>query len=201
MKYSKELLEIVKTKKFKSFWHCFDYLHLAGYNIMDSFGVSLHEFGESKIYSDVAFVKVSKKTSILGYGNGHPSGQIVVSKLRIGLIDDTNIHLAGLYKTYREWIAKDNTTSYPDVEETCEVIELPITDEFIMDYLVSVSRLHFGFEAFKFDKSELPRRRVDGQLDHPDAVDAMIRALGDPTRFDDMHRRLDQMTNRRNDYR
>src|ERR1035437_160120 len=112
MKYNKELIEIVKNQKFKTFWHCLDYLLLAGYKPIDAFGITMQEFGESKVFSDVAFIKVQlgleeRHQNIahidingdhIDYRNGnvvriHPEINFLV---RVGLIDSSNIHLSGL---------------------------------------------------------------------------------------------------------
>lgn len=146
MKYDEELIKIVKNKKFKTFWHCFDYLVIAGYPTMDAFGVSLQEFGESKVYSDVAFIRVLSRTQLLGTRNVYGRS---VRQIKIGIVNSSNIHLAGLYSSYRTWIAK-NDVVYSDVEETCDIIDIPELSPFLMDYLLSLSKLHYGFEAFKY---------------------------------------------------
>lgn len=148
MKYDEELIKIVKNKKFKSFWHCLDYLVMAGYPTMDAFGVSLQEFGESRIYSDVAFIRIEENHKLIGdrYSYSEKSKNI-----KIGIIDDTNIHLAGLYSTYRTWISERKQIGYSDIEATCETFEIPELNPFLMDYLKNVSNLHYGFEAFHYE--------------------------------------------------
>lgn len=147
MKYDEELIKIVKNKNFKTFWHCFDYLVLAGYSHMDAFGVSLQEFGESRVFSDVAFIRRFGNSKLVGLKNVY--NHITTKYIKIGLIDASNIHLSGLYSTYRTWIVK-NEGIYEDVEGTCEIIDIPEFSPFLMDYLLNLSKLHYGFEAFKY---------------------------------------------------
>ncbi len=144
---SKELIDIVKDKNFKTFWHCLDYLLMAGYKPIEAFGASIQEFGESRIFSDVAFIRVSfglehiREMHSMGMAALHererlglPIAQIftndymddlgnTVSRVHppisytvtVGLIDDGNIHLAGLYSVYRKWYV-EGKFSYPQTE-------------------------------------------------------------------------------------
>jgi hypothetical protein len=155
MKYDEELIKIVKNKNFKTFWHCLDYLVIAGYPTIDAFGISLQEFGESRIYSDVAFIRTNAKFKILGRGETYGHENKIIN---VGIIDNTNIHLAGLYSTYRTWISENDKLVYPDIEATCEVFVIPELNVFLMDYLLKVSKLHYGFEAFtyKVEKDTIP---------------------------------------------
>ena len=146
MKYDEELIKIIKNKKFKTFWHCLDYLIMAGYTTMDAFGVSLQEFGESRVYSDVAFIRIEENRRVIGNRYENSS----VKFIKIGIIDDTNIHLAGLYSTYRTWISEREKIGYSNIEATCEIFDIPELNSFLMDYLLNVSKLHYGFEAFKY---------------------------------------------------
>ena len=148
MKYDEQLIEIVKNKKFKSFWHCLDFLIMAGYPTMDAFGVSLQEFGEARIYSDVAFIRIEESRKLIGDRFSYSDKK---NDLKIGIIDDTNIHLSGLYSTYRTWISERKQIGYSDIEATCETFEIPELSPFLMDYLKKVSKLHYGFEAFHYE--------------------------------------------------
>jgi hypothetical protein len=148
MKYDEELIKIVKNKKFKSFWHCLDFLIMAGYPTMDAFGISLQEFGESKVYSDVAFIRIEESRKLIGDRFSYSEK---ARNIKIGIIDDTNIHLAGLYSTYRTWISERKQIGYSDIEATCETFEIPELNQFLMDYLKKVSKLHYGFEAFHYE--------------------------------------------------
>jgi hypothetical protein len=145
MKYNKELDTLIKNKNFKTFWHCLDYLLLAGYKPLDAFGLTMREFGEDRIYSDVAFIKFNNKAEVNTF-----TGEINFKRgnFTIGLIDENNIHLSGLYNLYRK-SRSDGTMSIGaiEIEETCEIIKAELTP-FIVDYLHGVSIKHFGFEAF-----------------------------------------------------
>jgi hypothetical protein len=154
MKYDDELIKIVKNKNFKTFWHCLDYLIVAGYPTIDAFGISLQEFGEFRIFSDVAFIRIEENHKIIG--NRYDRSSIKV--LKIGIIDSSNIHLSGLYSTYRTWISERENMCYSDIEATCEMFEIPELNSFLMDYLLNTSKLHYGFEAFKYkiDKDFIP---------------------------------------------
>lgn len=161
MIYNKELIDIVKNKNFKTFWHCLDYLTMAGYSNMDAFGISLQEFGESRIYSDVAFIKIPRRTQLFNtgvYGGGDLGYKQII---KVGILGDTNIHLAGIYNMYRTWISNSNNhIDYPDIEETCEIIRIKELTPFLMTYLIKVSELHYGFEAFKYTPTEYSH--IDG---------------------------------------
>jgi hypothetical protein len=158
MKYDEELIILVKNKNFKTFWHCLDYLVIAGYPTIDAFGISLQEFGESRIYSDVAFIRTNAKFKILGRNDTTNRHHYENKIVNVGIIDNTNIHLAGLYSTYRTWLSDSDNLVYPDIEATCEVFTIPELNAFLMDYLLKVSKLHYGFEAFKYkvDKDFIP---------------------------------------------
>lgn len=161
MKYSEELNKIVKEENFKTFWHCLEFLINAGYPLMEAFGVSLHEFGESNIFSNVAFIRVHRgRYGVVQLQNVYerPVGKYTIT---LGMIDESNIHLSGLYATYRKWIVDDVHMRYVDVEETCETINVEQLNNFLLDYLLHVGNLHYGFEPFKYDKEkELTRDQI-----------------------------------------
>ena len=161
MKYDKKLIEIVKKKEFKTFWHCLDYLLIAGYTQMDAFGISMLEFGESRIYSDVAYIRFEFVLYNVMFTGENTYRHPKKATLIVGLIDDSNIHLSGLYSTYREWLNSSNMSTDPsmarELEDTCECIKIIDLTPFIIDYLRKTSKLHFGYEAFKIptDKPEI----------------------------------------------
>jgi hypothetical protein len=149
-----ELIEILKNKEFKTFWHCLEYLSFAGYESLEAFSYSMKIFGESRIYTDVAFIKL---------GNNEPSepmetliGGLNVSRtnkryLYVGLIDETNIHLSGMYDFYRK--SSNNGSMVVgaiEIEDTCEIIKFDLP-RFIIDYLHNLSRTHFGFAGFSLE--------------------------------------------------
>jgi len=144
MKYSDELIEAVKKQNFKTFWHCLDYLIMAGYTPIDAFGISLKEFGETRIFSDVAFIRREKYFKSLIF-----DGNLRLEKetFMVGTIDETNIHLSGLYKHYRSFLSKgDDQVPQPEIENTCDIIKIPFLGIFIIDYLIDIGEKHFGYK-------------------------------------------------------
>lgn len=158
MKYDKNLLKIVEDKNFKTFWHCLDYLLMAGYSAIDAFGISLKQFGESKIYSSVAFVRMEKWNKHIWLDVDSDPTKTKQPAFIIGLIDDSNIHLAGLYKVYRDMLIHSggNYSEELDIEETCELIKTTLLTPFIINYLLVVSKKHFGIESFEIPKPLTP---------------------------------------------
>ena len=149
MKNNSELINIVKDKKFKTFWNCLDYLMVAGFSPMDSFGVSLLEFGEEKIFSCVAFIRSVQQANIVGYSTREvESLSRPKNYLMIGLINDNNIHLSGMFGVYRKWLYEGKFESSPEIESNCDIIKIYELDEFLLDYILTVSEKHFGFKAF-----------------------------------------------------
>lgn len=165
MKYDKEIIDIVKKKEFKTFWHCFDYLNLAGYSTMDAFGISILEFGEDRIYSNVAFGNLRVSDEIRNVNpvtyNFDRSESFTV--LRMGLIGDNNIHLSGLYGVYRKWndTSSMSHTYDNEIENTCEIVQIKNISPIIIDYLHELSIKHFGSELFKIVDNTSDRRFLD----------------------------------------
>lgn len=158
MKYSDEINKIVANKKFKTFWHCLDFLTLAGYPLMEAFGISLKEFGEDKIFENVAFIKVIRIKGVIHSIEEirqAPFGKYLVT---IGIIDETNHHLAGIYKTYRDWLIEDTDMVYNDIEDTCEIISIGRLNGFLLDFLLHASKSQYGYEAFKYEKEVITDR-------------------------------------------
>jgi hypothetical protein len=172
MNYNKDLIEIVKNKKFKTFWHCLDYLLLAGYPPIEAFGITIQEFGEGRVFTDVAYFRVrlglderSQERMFYGLGNDdnviieahsgnvvriHPQIKYVVT---LGLIDSGNVHLSGLYAVYRKWLMEEKfLTPQEEIEETCEKITIKGLSDFILDYLSKISESHFGAKIFEMPK-------------------------------------------------
>lgn len=164
MKYDNKLLDIVKNKKFKTFWHCVDYLLLAGYTVIEAFGVAIQEFGYDKVFQDVAFVRYwssDKNSNVIQTVDGSYTferpidpftGMIITSdfhsELTLGLIDDTNIHLNGLYSVYRKWLAQGKIDRpQPEIENTCSVINIKNLTPFIIEFLKDSSLMQFGYDV------------------------------------------------------
>ena len=161
MKYDKGLINIIREKNFKTFWHLLDFLLLTGYSTIESFGISLQEFGEPRIYSDVAFIRLNLSESII-LANGLSMFPDKKSELIVGLIDENNIHLDGIYRVYREWMVNDKFMGpQEDIETTCSVIKINDLTAFMIDYLINVSKLHYGYEVFKIKKPHSPSLTLD----------------------------------------
>lgn len=183
MKYDKGLIDEIKKRNFKTFWHCLDFLLLAGYSPIDAFGVSLLEFGESRIYSDVAFIRAhytGKKV------NGSPY------VITVGLMDENNSHLAGLYNIYRKWRGNLDSISLPnkdieDIEASCEVIKVSGLSLLILKHLSDLSGTHFGFVAFELPPNDDYEGEYTEDVEAPTGVPmAPIRPLDEPRRdFDE----------------
>jgi hypothetical protein len=167
MKYAKELLELVEQKEYKTFWHCVASLVRAGYSELDSFGVALHKFGENNIFKDVAFIRNEMSSEVynqndiimtqgihdalrlqLNMDRGHEmSTRQLLTSLNVWIIDDTNIHLSGLYKIYREaWYNEKITEPDSSIEGTCEKITINKLSPFMLWFLDSKAFEHFGLK-------------------------------------------------------
>ncbi len=165
MKYSEKLIEIIKTKNFKTFWHCLDYLMLAGYNSIDAYGITVKEFG-SDLFSKVAFghtINDGSFNPMVGVGHRYamdPVTNIVREQqlnvtLIVGLIDETNIHLSELYSDYRKWWNEEKFITHQfDIESTCEIIKITSLTPFILNHINSVSQKHFGYALFKLPECD-----------------------------------------------
>lgn len=178
MKYEKELVDIVKKKEFKTFWQCLDFLLMAGYTPIDAFGISLQEFGESRIFSSVAFARLEPRISMNFASSLYQEYQ--PPTLLIGLIDDSNVHLSGLYATYRKWIFEGRFSFNPEIEATCERVSINEMTPFIYDYLLTTSTLHFGFEIFKPKQSMSDALKATGHREGYTGTGHRIPSLNRP---------------------
>lgn len=166
MKYDEKIIEIVKNKKFKTFWHCLDYLLIAGYNLIDAYGISVKEF-DGDLFSKVAFAYTREERT------GNPFFTTTTElNLVIALIDDTNIHLNGLYTEYRKWLQQGKIGLYPDLENTCEILILRDITPFVLQHINTISEKHFGHELFDLPDTgnragQAPAAPTAG-LDHDD---------------------------------
>lgn len=165
MTYDEELLKILTKKSFKTFWHCLDYLILAGYTPMDAFGVTMKHFGEDKIFESVAIARyeepaglrhdvidINGQRMVIDPVSNLPVHAKHLSKLTIALVDETNQHLSGLYGTYRKWFneGRFKKPQY-EIESTCEIIQIRDLGVFILDYLNDVSLRLFGYKMIKLE--------------------------------------------------
>jgi len=155
MNKNDELKKLVKSKGFKTFWHCLDYLVIAGYPIMDAFGISLQEFGEDRIFSDIAFIRWNI-IPIVDYGFDGSIDQTITNKFTIGLIDENNIHLSGLYEVYRKWLYEGKFEASREIEETCEVLMVQALTPFLIDYLNTIGKKHYGTDSFELRPKKKP---------------------------------------------
>lgn len=124
MKIDKELITILDKKNFKTFWHCLDHLLIAGYPVMDAMSITLKRFGESKIFSSVAFVRVDRAPYHLFFTNRDDDDARGINRnpiIIVGLINDNNIQLDGMYGVYRKSLhdTKAENWNLPEIEETC----------------------------------------------------------------------------------
>ncbi len=175
MKYDKNLIKLIEEKNFKTFWHCLDYLLLAGYSAIEAFGVALKHFGESRIFSSVAFIRMERweKNHLTPWNDRY--NLIRQPSIIIGLIDDSNIHFDGLYKVYRENI-NDRLSCSPEIEETCEIIKISSLTPVIIHYLSNQSEKHFGVKSFIISKQMTFEEEIN-QNDIEDNVREAIRKL------------------------
>lgn len=182
MKYTPELIKILDNKDFKSFFECLDFLLIAGYGIIDSFGICLERFGESKIWDKVAFIRFKKTTRIniiiIDVLTGRPIQEETMKEIIfIGIMDETTIHLQGLYDVYRKALLNNGSlisSVYSDIEATCKVLSFKNLPEIINDYLNVTFEKHFGY-SFKSNWEE------------PNTVDD-----SEQTRMDRLRRELEQ---------
>lgn len=180
MKYDKELIDIITKKEFKTFWHCLDYLLLAGYTPIDAFGISIKQFGEDKIFSSVAFARIDiPRHSLSNFGGTYTSPKPI---LIVGLIDESNIHLDGVYSVYRKAINEGLFGPFIlDIEDTCELIKTSTLSEFILTYLMGVSEKHFGYVLFHIPK----RNNLEINIPNDEYRQRMLGGMGIPrNRFD-----------------
>jgi hypothetical protein len=141
-----EILKIVKTKNFNSFWECFDFLQIAGYPIMDSMSVSLLEFGEDNMFSKVAFIRVHSEQN---YFNPPNNNHLIF----IGLINEENVHLSGLYNYYRKSLVDKNFKCILEIENTCKTIMIKDAPRFIFEYIRNTAKNYYGEDIMKINES------------------------------------------------
>lgn len=199
MKYDEKLIELIKEKKFKTFWHCLDYLLLAGYNQIDCFAVSLKEFEDTDIFSCVAFARIdTHHNTYLNAITGHYGDN--TNRLMIGIIDDRNIHLDGIYKQYRDWLKNEHWGPQLEIESACEVVTISGLMDFFLIYINNESSKHFGYEILAPIKigsraPTAPPQQMPPTMPHPEInTDDYRRMIEDyvqrSTRDDERIRRM-----------
>jgi len=168
MKHNERLTDIIKKKEFKCFWVCYHYLIDAGYDSMDAFGYSLKEFGEDKIFTNVAFIRID----IGDIYRTLTYGEKVEPLLIIGLINETNSHLSGLYKIYLKKLSENNKKNL-EIESTCSIVTIKKLNPVIIDYLLSVANDFFKIDLKEYIKKsnenerEQFKERIRGEYNHP----------------------------------
>ncbi len=140
MVYNQQLIDIIKKKQFKNFWVCLEYLLIAGYSKMDAFGITMKEFGSDNMFTNVAFIKYNNNSvsSSLSYPRTEIKNELI-----IGLIDETNIHLSGIYEIYMNKISIKNSIKIKEIEDTCEIISLSNLNYLIIEYIFNIASEHF----------------------------------------------------------
>jgi len=166
MNNNNKLAELISSKNFSNFWECLEYLKLVGYSDLESFGVSLNEFGNDGVFKNVAFLRYTtngenlrqtnrpSETIFMGVdpymldGVGHTTiGYTSTPNLIVGLIDDDNINLDGLYTIYRKWLVDGKFKSpQNEIESSCKTIIIGGFTPFTIEVLRSNSVLHFGYD-------------------------------------------------------
>lgn len=165
----KVLKERIESKSPNNFWELFDSIILYGYSPMDSLGTALMYFKESDIWKDVAYCKMVSIEKRNEYIGGHDPymeaefGQVDVQRvprfehaLEVGIIDEENKHLIGLFDFYRKSIVEKklefNDNLIKEIEDNCKgkfvFNELP---QFVLMYLVDTSNKHFGYNVLDRD--------------------------------------------------
>jgi hypothetical protein len=184
-----ELNEIIEAKNITCFWQLLDYLILCGYKKMDSLGICLKYFTEYNIWKDVAYGKFIHKERMeynLTMGvdpafennyhrdNGgrivgvvHRSPQVVIDTiLEIGMIDENNKHLIGLFDFYKKSIVEGklefNQDSIKEIEDNCKIkYRIPVTGDFITQYFKETSIKHFGYDILN---RQIRLETIDGVI-------------------------------------
>lgn len=161
---NKELSDILIRKDFKTFWHCLDFLLLAGYPLMEAFSHSIKQFGPTNIFKLVAFIRIEEPAYHMLILPNHAKKR----EIKIGIINDDNIHLDGMYATYRKiLIHKPYLRFDVDIEATCEVITIECLSLLILEYLSDVSLVHFGYDALKKVENNEDREKLMPQVKSP----------------------------------
>lgn len=149
MKYSKELLDLIETKKPPTFWHCVNYLLNAGYNQIDSFGVALKIFSENNIFEKVAVIRYEEESIPDHHRMANPRSifHLPERRLVILMIDDTNVHLSTLFKIYREGLLDGKIpNANKEIEDLCERFTIPDINDILLMLIDKKVTEYFGRE-------------------------------------------------------
>lgn len=145
---NEELDIILDRKNFKTFFHCFEFLLTAGYPEMESFSIALKRFGESKVWENIAYYRFESVLNKIE--TEYPTFSLTPLSekfLLCFIMDDKNIHLSGLYDTYRKDMADiTNVFNIDDlsIDNSCEKIKIKLKSRFIIKYLIDLYQKHFG---------------------------------------------------------
>jgi hypothetical protein len=170
---SENLKEIVKRKQFKTFWHCYEFLTTASYTPMEAFSVCIEHYGESQMFEKIAFIRSSDQGLYVVHNvyNGAPRAKWI-----IGVMDTKNEHLSKFYRIYQKRMMEGTVKVQPDIERTCEIIQIFDITPFISDYV----REHM-YKYFDIDVSKVQMLRVaEGKPNTPNDYADIRRAVVEP---------------------
>lgn len=159
MTYNDKVEAIIKNNNFNSFWECFEFFDIGGFDTLTSFGISLKVFGFDNMFKNVAFMRIHnepvREAQALGIietfnGGQYLSGlngvgdEIGIDKYIIGVIDESNKHLTSLYDVYRNYLLNNDTRPMMDIENTCRIVKLSQISGFYETVIDDASMAHFG---------------------------------------------------------
>lgn len=176
-----ELKEILAKQNFTNFWIMFEYLAMNGYDSIDCLGISLSYFGEDAVWGNVAFVKIfnfvkrhSGDYMLFAEREAYFNGELVkwtetsglkeptiFASLEISIIDESNLHLRGLYEYANKQRDLENNKNIT-VDTLANTVETRVRvneiDKFLFDYLIYLSKKQLGYNILNVivpDKSKM----------------------------------------------
>ena len=140
-----EIVGFLKKKDFRNAWQMLEYLLDAGYDEDEATDLISEFFTETDYFRDVAYgriIGIVKKES--------PDSVIddVEMVLFIGLIDNTNQGLRGMFDRYKKAIfeGKVDNSVQRDMEDLCnEKYVFRNLDDATLDYLRNIAIKHYGY--------------------------------------------------------
>jgi len=140
-----ELVEIVKSKGFKSPWPTLEYLSDIGCEDKEIITILGEIYSQGDYFRDVAF------GSILGITSREMRDTVIESidwVLTIGMISESNEKLRPMFDSYKQAVCegKIDENSQKDLESLCEeryrFINLSVKT---LDYFRKIATLHYGY--------------------------------------------------------